>query len=471
MLTVKKDSSSFSTVFNKKCFFVDSNIVFRLAGFNKKERQLSIDAFIRKCNKAGIKICYTNHTNFELITTISHYVEMLKKTLGSKPPISVEAVNALSSKYANLDFYEKYYEWCKSPKNKAGDYNAFREFLEKEIRKVISSFQLVVAEDFGSQNSFRQFSEDFTSYKSHRYKNTYEGAIKVDVNNFLYLLKVNEDGQASNFLDLKNYFITADHCLTEWASSKRPGTVPIFVLPSVWYSILLKYKGRTDDDYLAFCQFLNIRIAPEQDLQLDAKRMMLAYVMELDEEVKIKEEVIFDIEKRLSSGDVTIEDSALFAEESHQTITQSRVDEAERQVEDKYVKKLQQQIQESEEQKKEQLEEGKKEGFSNGQNNIIERQAALIVKRNKAIRIVSLSIFILCLIVLMISIIFTFFINTNCHSIKLLKFFDDHAIVIDILASIIGAIAAAINTLAKMVNFLSVDEEIIKKSLREKYGI
>lgn len=39
MLTIKKDDRSYSNVFNNKIFYLDSNVIFRLAGFNKKERQ------------------------------------------------------------------------------------------------------------------------------------------------------------------------------------------------------------------------------------------------------------------------------------------------------------------------------------------------------------------------------------------------------------------------------------------------
>lgn len=470
MLTIKKDTSSFNNVFNGKRFYLDSNIIFRLAGFNKKERQISIDSFITKCTNAGIKICYTNHTNQELKTTIEHYVNTLKRTLGRKQPISVSAVSAMSSKYANLDFYEKYCEWCKSPLNRAGDFVAFKDFLEKKIKKVVSPFHLEVTENFESKKNTKNFQElvsEFTSYKENRYKNTYEGAIKVDINNYLYLLKSNENGQASNFLDLKNYFISADHCLTEWASIKRPGTVPIFVLPSVWYSILLKYKGRTDNDYASFCQFLNIRIAPERDIHFDTKKVILAYVMNLNEEVSIKEEIIFDIEKRLSSVNNTVDDPISFAKESHRTITQLKVSEAKQEAENNYKELLHKQIEES----REQNEKNKKELFSQGQSDIIYKHAERIAKRNRRIYIILLIVLIIGMVALISSIIFPLFINVDDQSAVLLDFIDKYANTFTIIFSIVDFIILAFGALAKLTGFLSVDVDSIQKKLKKNYHL
>ena len=118
------------------------------------------------------------------------------------------------------------------------------------------------------------------------------------------MLDKKNNGQANSFTELNSFFITADHCLTEWTLQNRPGSIPIFVLPSVWYSILLKYKGRTENDYEAFCKFLNIRIAPENDELYCNKTIMLAKVLELSEPKEIKEEIIYDINSKLSEYNV-----------------------------------------------------------------------------------------------------------------------------------------------------------------------
>ena len=390
MLTVKKDTTSFSDVFNGKQFFLDTNIIFRLAGFNKLERQRSIVSFIDKCKEANIAFCYTNHTKNELETSIDYHVDVLKRILGGKSPISLKSVNALSSRYDNLSFYEEYCDWCKAPKNRAGDYETFKDYLKRKIRKLIYPFKPVEAENFETtdKNRFEQLTKSFHDYKQERYKNTYDGAIKVDVNNFLFLQKMNSFGNAMNFMDIKNYFISADHCLTEWAEKQRPGTVPVFVLPSVWYSILLKYQGRTNEDYDAFCQFLNIRIAPERDFHFKEKETMLAYVIDLDEPREIREEVLYDIEKRLSSmKEVPIENPISFAEESHQSIVRQKENEAReserKKADDKYSKLMENQKAGLQAQNEKDKEESFKSGQMSGQKKQISQQAKERVKRNK----------------------------------------------------------------------------------------
>jgi len=77
MMTVKKDNSSYSSVFNDKEFYLDANIIFRLAGFNNDERREVVTAFLNKCHDCGVKIIYTNFTNEEIESTLAHQVDLI----------------------------------------------------------------------------------------------------------------------------------------------------------------------------------------------------------------------------------------------------------------------------------------------------------------------------------------------------------------------------------------------------------
>ena len=98
MLTVKKDTSSFSSIFNGKEFYLDSNIIFRLAGFNKVERQVSMDAFIRKCVDSGIKICYRKCTA-TVYCTFAHFLRILADTIGAWRPYNPAEMTILSREF------------------------------------------------------------------------------------------------------------------------------------------------------------------------------------------------------------------------------------------------------------------------------------------------------------------------------------------------------------------------------------
>lgn len=484
MLTVKKDTSSFSSIFNGKEFYLDSNIIFRLAGFNKVERQVSIDAFIRKCVDSGIKICYTNHTYAETKSTIKYYVDGLKRLLGKKAPLSQEAMKALSSKYANLDFHDEYIKWCKIPTSVVGDFESFRKHLERIVSDLLTPFKLVTADTYDTHSNRKRFTglcEDFTEYKAKHYKNTYEGAIKVDINNYLYILEKASANDAADFMQLKYYFITADHCLTEWAAIQRPGVVPMFVLPSVWYSILLKYRGRTNEDYAAFCQFLNIRIAPERDTQLAKKRAMLAYIIELNEDREIKEQIVFDIKDRLSDPQVTVEDPIAFVEESHETILQSRVAEVRAESDARHSKQMRDALDEAEEKHRlereqdelgnaQKIQSAKEESFTSGQDDIIKKQAESIINRHRGIAIAFWCIVGLGLLICLATFIFSWFVGDKEISNEVIKWLDENAEAIKVISFLSSALFTVVSIIFKLTNVLSTNEKYIIKKLNSKYN-
>ena len=483
MLTVKKDTKSYSSIFNGKEFYLDSNIIFRLAGFNKAERQASINAFVQKCVDAGIKICYTNHTYSEVKSTIKYYVDSLKRVLGNQQPLSREAMQSLSSKYANLDFHDEYIKWCKIPQNRVGDFESFRKYLDRTVSDILIPFKLVSVENFdtrGKHKHFEELCEDFKAYKAEHYKNTYEGAIRVDINNYLYMMDKASVNDATDFMQLKYYFITADHCLTEWATFQRPGVVPMFVLPSVWYSILLKYKGRTDEDYAAFCQFLNIRIAPERDTQLEQKSVMLAHIIGLNEDREIKEQIIFDIKERLYDPQVTIEDPIAFVEESHKTIIQSKIDEVRAESDAKHSSEMQNAMDEAESRHRlekerdtiehaEKIKEIKKESFTSGQEDMIKRQAIDVVKRNTIISVVFWCVVGFGLFVCLIAFICNWIIGDKEISNEIIKWINDNSDAIKIFSFLGSALVAVIKIILGLTKVLSREEEYIIEKLKRKY--
>lgn len=466
MLTVKKNTGSFSNIFGGKEFYLDSNIIFRLAGFNNKDRKSIMNAFINKCVESGIIICYTNHTAAEITNTIRYHVKRLKNLLGSNQPLSVNAMRIMGSKYSNLDFYEQYTIWCKTKGNRAGDYEEFNKYLEKEINLILKKFKKVVVNrnyEINKNCDFREMATDFSEYKEKHYRNTYKNAIDTDINNYLYMVEQNNKGQATNFMDMKYYFITADHCLTEWAMEKRPGTIPIFVLPSVWYSILLKYKGRSDDDYNAFCQFLNIRIAPEKDRLKEVKEKIFPYIMNLNEEREIKEEIIYDIEEKLNNTNVSYDNIEELVEESHNTILASKIKE----IEEKHssqIDELKQQIKEVNESKE------TKDNFLLGQSDIINRQAKKIVKRRKKIAIIGWSMILIGIIVFVIMIGGNILYGDKKVSI-FMNWLNDNQGILAILGLILEVIGCGIKCIIGKTDIFSTDIEKVEEKLREKYNI
>ncbi|MGN0491693.1 hypothetical protein [Ruminococcus sp.] len=475
MLTVKKDDRSYESVFNNKTFYLDSNVIFRLAGFNKKERQDVMQAFIHKCESAGIKIKYTNFTKEEIKSTIKHNVNIISKTFGHTTPIAPEAVSILDSQYSSFDFYEKYYEWTSKLNNSPGDFQSFERYLNKQIEKCCKNFEMEVFESYNTirnRENFEQKCNEFSKFKKERYRATNKKAIETDINNYFYLLDKKNNGKANSFTELNSFFITADHCLTEWTLQIRAGSIPIFVLPSVWYSILLKYKGRAENDYEAFCKFLNIRIAPESDELYYNKTIMLAKVLELSEPREIKEEIIYDINSKLS--EFTVEDNPEdIVKKSVDSVTKKYVDEAVKKVNDANAERISKLSEEYENQKTDKYDEGKSSGYELGVKEEKERQinkrTNKVVRRNKHINIVLLVVCVLFVLVFLFALLAGLFKDSINNNSQLMMWVSNNSIALQIIASVISVLSGLLKHIFSKIDVFSEKRETIYAREKRKY--
>ena len=149
-------------------------------------------------------------------------------------------------------------------------------------------------------NDFEEYCSSFKSYKESRRGYTRNEIVQTDVNNYMFIRQQNDSEKAMDFFSTHSYLISADHILCDWDRAERPGAVPIVVLPSVWYSLILQYVGRADDDFASFTRFLNFSLSSYEDE--DPRKMeILKKVISLEEPKEIKERTIFDIEKKLST--------------------------------------------------------------------------------------------------------------------------------------------------------------------------
>ena len=485
VMTVKKDKSVFTDIFRGKEFYLDANVIFRLTGFNKEERKASMDAFLNKCRSCGVVINYSNFTNVEIGTTLEHYVESIEKILANQEPISIKAMVTLSPKYANLDFYAQYVEWVKNPKNNAGDYRSFLDYLKRTVTRCTTPMNLKACESFKEGNTkdrFKEYCDSLREFKAQRGKQSHEKSIQVDVENYMMIRKLAGRNTANSFFEQKYSFITTDHAYIDWTRQMLPGTMPLFVLPSVWYSIMLKYHGRTDDDYTAFCQFLNLRVSEAQDEMQGQKMQLLARVLELDERAEIKEEIIFDISRKLSETKSFIEDIGAFVEESHERITDKKVSAAVAEANNAHAKEI---VDLEEESKQRQLHandvgyskghvdglgKGRAEGLKQGRKEVIKKQAARIVERNRKIHVafyilafISAGIFIVMFILGII--------NEKKHVIAILENLEKHGAIITLISSMSSIISFCIARLEKYVPCLSMNVHQIESWLERKLDV
>lgn len=470
MMTVRKDNSSFKSLFSGKEFFLDTNIILRMIGFNNNDRKESIQAFIQKCHSCKITLRYTNFTNVEIERTLTSHVNDLERFLGSRHPIGIVAFRKLCSHGVNFDLYNIYVEWTKKPKNRAGDYQAFLRFLKQETNRCFDKMVFAPVESKETsinKTEFETLVQELVLYKDERRKNVSTLSAKTDIENYLYLLSKEKDSRSNSFLEKKHYFVTADHALISWAKQKRPGVIPTFVLPSLWYSLMLKYSGRTNDDFSAYCQFLTLPIYHTTDDLSDKKEKMLAEILSLDESVDVKEAIIFDIDERLTRTDEVVNDPIEFVKESISRVIDSKIEEGRVALKeelsaefDEKINKLQDQ---SESAAHEQYESGKNEGI----NKIINASAARIIKRNTRIRKVA-NILALCgfsVVVIAIIIYALAKLNVNTAIAKISIYSD----VIGVASFVVSIFALLIKPLTKHKKILPVDIDVIVEKLHEQY--
>ena len=342
MITAQRDTRLIKDMFFNKTFYLDTNIIFRLAGINKQERQINAEAFIKKCKEVNITIKYTNLVEEEIDNTVEYYVDSLAKTLGSHQHISPEAYALLSNNSVNDDFYKEYVLWVKDTANTAGNYSAFKSYLKKKIHKTLAKFEYEAIHTYNYRyKNFDELTCDFYEYKRKNHRNPSRQSIQTDINHYLFLKEKNGNKGHASFIDLNSYMITEDRSFVNWSKEYYPNTVPMVMLSSLWYSILLKFSSRTENDYVSFSQFIKFNLQIECK-PFDKRRSDILYkILSLDESTEIKDEVIYDINSKLKT-DYQDKDIDYIISTSHATITDRKIFEVNRQRDEQENKKEQQ---------------------------------------------------------------------------------------------------------------------------------
>lgn len=256
MLTIKKDKILSAELFKGKRFYLDANIIFRMAGVNNEERKTVTQGFIDHCCRVGIELYCTSTTLDEVYRVIAAQVEYIKGIAGHSMPVSCDKLEALNPHTEVNDFYRIYYDWCREPVNKCGDYTSFSMYLLKLVHETLSQLKIKESSAFKVGKQAEQYSQQVTSLK--KYKNTKRTwrhtstlSAETDITNIMDTLSW-RSGTGNSIWQTNDFIVSADQLLIGWSNDAYSG-VPIVVLPSVWLSIILRFSGRTDDDYKSFC--------------------------------------------------------------------------------------------------------------------------------------------------------------------------------------------------------------------------
>lgn len=297
MLTIKKDNILSAELFKGKRFYLDANIIFRMAGINNEERRTVTTAFVHHCQKAGIELYCTSATLDEVYRVITSQVEFIRGIAGSSMPVSSNTLESINPSMEINDFYKIYYEWCLTPGNQYGDYVSFNRYLFDIVQDTLCQLKLKESSAYKVGPSSKYFEEHTASLKDYknskrRWRYTAPASAETDITNIMDTLAWRK-GTGSSIWQTNDFIVSADQLLISWADKAFSG-VPIVVLPSVWLSIILRFTGRTDDDYKSFCLFLTQRQHIVDRNSIDPIQL-LRNINSKTNQTEIKEQIIVEI--------------------------------------------------------------------------------------------------------------------------------------------------------------------------------
>ena len=263
MLTTKKDSLLSQRIFRGKKFYLDANIIFRMAGINKDERYFVTESFIKKCNEVGIELYYTSETLDEILRVIDGQISYILSMTQGQPPVNSEILKKIDQSSEINDFYVVYCNWCKESQNNFKDFSSFQRYMWRKIQDVIDNLKFVQIQKclYDDNNAqFNQKCDSLEAFKKEKRpnKNNSKASLQTDINNLLYISSLRSSSAVTNLWETNEYFVSADQLLTNWSRTAHSG-VPIVVIPSTWLSIILRFSGRSEDDYKSYCLFMSLR--------------------------------------------------------------------------------------------------------------------------------------------------------------------------------------------------------------------
>lgn len=453
-LTMGDNRGSLKQMFTNKRFFLDTNILFRMMGLNDKNRKYVIESFIKKCKEMNINLCYTNYTKDELFKTIDYHVDEIKEKLKGSQPLSLSAISIMTDDI-NPDIYEEYLNWSDKNTDKYNEYDSFKNYLKLEATKIINSFEFCSYKDYEAGNS-EKYQECFNSLRSYKYsknRKTNDYLLKVDVNNFLYVEELNSKVQKQDCINIPNFIISTDHIYSEWDRKIRPSAVPIVVLPSVWYSIMLHYTSRAEDDYYAFSRFINFSYYDKGITNKSKRENILKLVLNLNESSEIKNKIIFDIDRKLQTEYIENNNDEEIVNSSKTYVTQNMLKELENRKNNEIQVKLDNQKKDLDKIYGEQLNK-KSEENNDAIENIVTKIAITNRKKHFIVCLLFASIFVVSVTALCI-----YFLKTDAIT-------ENEKFVFEIVKLVFPILQALIYVLIFVFKFKCLDLEKIKDEVR-----
>jgi len=269
---------------NKK-LYLDTNIIYRALGINGEERKNRTRNFLKKCYEVGQELRISKYTDIEFQESIDFYIKQIDKySINGKVHPSVYEHYA-----GGCDIYLYYYDWRNRQIN--NNLELFRAHIKSQYEQFKKEFSVFI--DYRSQldennpkisEIINQYSESLEKYKLKSVKNIY------DSKNIALIRekRIKKSKNFYKFLDTPYFFISTDQKLRDWNYENLSEEIPIVILPSQWFNILLRYISRTNDDYRSFVSFLNMK-QNYPTIDSDKLHIILSGIGEITETIEQQE--------------------------------------------------------------------------------------------------------------------------------------------------------------------------------------
>lgn len=264
-----------------KCFYLDTNIIYRTLGINGDDRKKRSKTFLKKFNDTGEKLIISKSTDFEFKEGIKGHIDKIRRF--NTPRINSSVYQEIK---VQQDIYNFYHKWRISKANTNLDrflaevlslYDNFKREFKIETDTLIP----YDAEEKTVKELLTDYTSKISSFKAKEGHNVI-GSATIDAENILWIEKKRAN-KNHNIFDTKYFFISTDQGLRRW-DYQRTDLTPIVLLPSQWMSILLRYLDRTDDDFKSFVNFLNLK---NNEILISSEKLhiVLAGISEMTEDI------------------------------------------------------------------------------------------------------------------------------------------------------------------------------------------
>lgn len=352
LLTLPDKNFDFLKCIKDKVLYLDCNVLYRALGLNGENRKKSINTLLEKCAINQEKLIISNATYEEFERTFEYHTKKIEiRERGEK----LERI-LLQKFFQEGTIYYSFYEW-KEKRKSANSVNNFRFEVKQNLKELLNTYNIKIEEmeelEKEDVNKLEKLEAEILQYTSE--KN--EANLRTDALN-LYIISEKRKKNNEN-LEMENFYIlSADKSLLPLRYKNRPYAL----YPSQWLSILLKYTGRTEDDFNSFKEFVKVSGSKEV-LDTEKTYAIVDGIMRCVKELEAGEEFAdYLIEKKIFEKANLIEITEI------ETII---VAESECFLEEK-IKKLETNYEEQVEKKKSELERSYETKLEKEKNNIEE---------------------------------------------------------------------------------------------------